>query len=173
MITTTDVLERTFESAVLLGGDIDESFRVLALTVEPDKTRRALLRTTADDAADPRWQLLCHPVSTVIANLQLPREKRILTFTTDEFADVLSAVGGGKLRRPIFGAPEPHADDWGPQVSFRAQSNAPDGRTARARFSTRSDDTAFDLFVRCDVFEVRDATGDVIATTAGPNDSPG
>lgn len=157
-------IEQLFDGAVLLGGELDEQYRVLGVTLELTKSALARISETLPMAKDGRIQMLCHPISTIIASLRIPDERRVMTFETQALSDVMATVAGATLVQPVLGGAEPRPGTWGPQFSMLGQSNAPDGRSQRATFSVVTADAEFDLFVRFDVLEFRTADGDVVLT---------
>lgn len=151
------VLERALEGAALWGLELDPRYRVLAATIEP----------LADAGPwelpeDRRIQLLCFPVSTILASLRRtdvdPPEQ--ITFDIEQLVDVSAGFGGAALEAPLFGRPQPAPGEWGPAFSLQGGSSAPDGRTQTATFAVEDDEARLEVFARFDAFEVRDEQGE-------------
>ena len=151
-------LETVLDGAAVLGAELEPRFRVLAMTLEP----------TADRWPQPddrRVQVLCFPVSTILASLRrlTDEDPTLLTFEIDALADVVAAFGGACVSAPLFGRPEPRQGQWGPRYSLEGRSNAPDGTRTTITVGLRAEDLELDLFARFDDVEVRDANGDRVA----------
>jgi hypothetical protein len=153
-----DALERLLAGAALLGAEIDLRFRVLAITIEPAEGERHPL---GDDVEDPRLQLLCHPVSTLLGVLEreVEGQAHIETFETEQLTDVAAAFAGCALQGPVLGRPEPRPGQWGPQFSIQGRSTAPDGRLRTVTLEVATDEARLRLFARCDEIELRDPAG--------------
>jgi hypothetical protein len=149
-------LERVLEGAAFWGAELDTRYRVLAVTVEPTAQRYPW-----GDAADRRIQVLCHPVSTILASLRRsgPDGRALLEFTEPQLVDVAAALGGAPLQGRVFGRPEPRPGEWGPQFSLQGRSTAGDGTAATLTLQLAQDDLTLDLFARFDVADLKDATG--------------
>lgn len=150
-------LEVVLDQARLWGAELDPRFRVLATTVEltPGSSPWEL-------GADRRIQLLCFPVSTILASLRRtsvdPPEQ--VTFATEQLVDVTAGFGGAVLEPPIFGRPQPAPGEWGPAFSLQGNSSAPDGRRHTITLAVADSEARLELFARFDEFEVRDAQGE-------------
>jgi hypothetical protein len=158
--TDPDRLERALSRSQLWGLELDPRFRVLAVTLE------------LADGEDPwplgddrRVQLLCHPVSTILGALHRfdTGEPQLVTFEVDQLVDIAAAFGGTTLTPPLFGRPEPRPGQWGPRFSLEGRSSAPDGRTRTVSIEVADDAARLQVFVRCDIVEVRDAAGQPLA----------
>jgi hypothetical protein len=152
-----DPFERALAGATLLGAEIDTRYRVLAATFEPPAGA-----DPRGEVDDPRVQLLCHPVSTVLGALQREVDGRpvIETFEAEQLSDVAAALAGAPLEPPVLGRPEPRPGEWGPQFSLQGRSTAPDGRSRTVTLDVSSGDARLRVFVRCDEIELRDPAGD-------------
>jgi hypothetical protein len=150
------VLEQVLAGAQLWGLELDPRYRVLAATLElaPDASPWEL-----DD--DARVQLLCFPVSTILAALQRTtgEARELVTFEVEQLVDVSAGFGGAVLEPPVFGRPEPAPGEWGPAVSLQGRSTAPDGRRHTATFAVADAEARLEVFARFDQVEVRDAAG--------------
>lgn len=155
-------LEVVLDGAALWGLELEPRFRVLAATVEP---RDAVW----GEAADRRVQVLCFPVSTILASLRRTTEGRreVLTFEEPQLVDVAAAFGGAPLAGPVFGRPEPRPGTWGPSFSLEGRSSAPDGTGRTVTWSVAADDLQLDVFARFDDLELRDARGEPLALPEG------
>lgn len=155
-----DPLEHLLASAALLGAELDLRYRVLAVTVEPAPSEHPL-----GEVDDPRLQLLCHPVSTVLGALDREADgtRHLETFEAEQLPDVTAAFAGAPLTAPVLGRPEPRPGEWGPQFSLQGRSTAPDGRRRTVTLEVASEDARLRLFVRCDEVELRDPAGEEVA----------
>lgn len=150
-------LEHVLDQARLWGAELDPRFRVLSTTVElaPGSSPWEL-------GADRRIQLLCFPVSTILASLRRtsvdPPEQ--VTFTVEQLLDVTAGFGGALLEPPVFGRPQPAPGEWGPAFSLQGSSSAPDGRSRTITLAVADAEARLDVFARFDTFEVRDAQGE-------------
>jgi hypothetical protein len=149
-------LEDVLQQARLWGAELDPRFRVLATTMELAEGSGPW-----ELGEDRRIQLLCFPVSTILASLRRtsvePPEQ--VTFETEQLVDVTAGFGGAVLEPPIFGRPQPAPGEWGPAFSLQGSSSAPDGRRRTLTLAVADAEARLDLFARFDAFEVRDADG--------------
>ncbi len=150
-------LEEVLDQARLWGAELDPRFRVLATTLE-----LAAGSGPWELGADRRIQLLCFPVSTILASLRrtsaVPPEQ--VTFTTEQLVDVTAGFGGAVLEPPIFGRPQPAPGEWGPAFSLQGSSSAPDGRLRTITLAVADAEARLEVFARFDALEVRDAQGE-------------
>ena len=150
-------LEDVLDQARLWGAELDPRFRVLATTVE-----LAAGSSPWELGEDRRIQLLCFPVSTILASLRRtsvdPPEQ--VTFEAEQLVDVTAGFGGAVLEPPIFGRPQPRPGEWGPAFSLQGSSSAPDGRLHTLTLAVADAEARLELFARFDAFEVRDAQGE-------------
>lgn len=154
-------LEARLAGAVLWGVELEPRYRVLSATVE-----LAGVAAGGSDG-DARVLLVAHPVSTILAAL---RERTaagsvLRRFTAEQLPDVASALGGAPLEAPVLGRPEPRRGAWGPSFGLEGRSGAPDGTRRTVTLAAVQDDLRLDLFVRCDVVELRSAGGSVLASS--------
>jgi hypothetical protein len=154
-------LEERLEGALLWGIELEPRYRVLAATLELGPTQRA----DGDGGnADGRVLLVAHPVATILASVrELDRDPPVVRrFDVDQLPDVAAALGGGRLEGPIVGRPEPRRDAWGPGFGLEGRSSAADGTRTTVTLATAIDGLRLDLFVRCDVVELRTAEGSLL-----------
>lgn len=151
-----DALGDVLAGAALWGMELDPKFRVLAVTFEPTVERYAW-----GDAEDRRIQVLCFPVSTILASLRRDAvdTTEVLAFEEGQLVDVVAALDGPPVTTPVFGRPEPRPGAWGPRFSMEGRATAGDGVRNTLLVEARNDDLAFDVFARFDDVEVKDAAG--------------
>lgn len=149
-------LEAACGGAQLWGLELDPRYRVLAATLEPTPGA-----SPWELVADRRVQLLCAPVSTILASLRRrgPDGGEVATFELEQLLDISASFGGRPLEPPVFGRPEPRPGEWGPVFSLQGRSSAPDGRGMTATFAVSDEQARLDVFARFDTVEVRDAAG--------------
>lgn len=149
-------LDAVLDGAALLGVQLDPKFRVLAATFE--LTVDAYVWGAVDDR---RIQVLCYPVSTLLAALRRRGEGagELLAFDEEHLVDVVAAMDGAAVTAPLFDQPEPRPGEWGPRFSLEGRSTAPDGVRHTLRASIRHDDLELDVFARFDEVALRDAAG--------------
>ena len=150
-------LEHVLEGAALWGLEIDPRFRVLAATFEPTADRYPW----DAEADDRRIQVLCFPVSTILASVRRENDevKELLAFEEEQLVDVVAAFGGAPVEGPLFGQPEPRPGTWGPRYSLEGRSSAPDGISHTLTVHAWADDLQLSLFARFDDIEVKDRDG--------------
>jgi hypothetical protein len=150
-------LDPVLEGARWWGAELDTRYRVLALTFEPSSERYPW-----GEVADRRIQVLCHPVSTILASLrrEVDGERALLEFTDEHLVDVVAALDGPVVTGPVFAGGEPRPGEWGPRFSLQGRSTAGDGTAARLRIEVAHDDLALAIFARFDHVEVRSLAGE-------------
>jgi hypothetical protein len=153
-------IERLLDGARWWGLELDPRYRVLAATFEPEPA--ALV--TRGPGGDPRVQLLCHPVATLLASLR--DGAQILTFTDTQLVDVSARFGGAVPEPPLFGRPEPRPGAWAPIWSLEGRSSAPDGKTRTLTIRVREGDRALDVFARFDMLALHTALGTPLTASA-------
>ncbi|MTV26865.1 hypothetical protein FTX61_15790 [Nitriliruptoraceae bacterium ZYF776] len=164
----TAALESAFDGAAVLGLELDTRYRVLALTLEPTDGRAPWTAGRPDQ----RLQVLCSPVSTILASLRRRTDdhSQVLTFAEDQLVDVIGALEEPTVTGPLFGRPEPRPGSWAPEWSLEGRSNAPDGRsrtlTLQLRRERPDEALELDLFARFDEIQVRDPAGHDLVTVA-------
>ena len=152
-------LEQALAHAALLGAELDPKFRVLAVTLEPELDRYAFVSQGAVVPDDRRVQLLCHPVSTIIAALRRHAGRELMEFTDEQLPTVVGALDGLKIGERLFGLPEPRPGSWGPRFSMEGRSSAPNGVANTLTIQVSDDELSFDLFARFDEIELRGPDG--------------
>lgn len=158
-------LSQVLEGAAVLGAELEPTYRVLALTLEPTQERSPWGAT-----GDRRVQLLASPVSTLLVSLRrvtADGTKELLTFEQDRLVDIVAALDGAQVTGPLFGRPEPRPGEWGPRFSLEGRSSAPDGTSRTLRVELAADELSFGLFARFDQVELRDAAGQPLAVPSG------
>ena len=136
------------DGAAVLGLELDPRYRVLAATLELDPDRDPW-----GDRDDHRVQLLCSPVSTILASLRridTDGTVHLLTFTEEQLIDVVAALDAPVITGPVFGQPEPRPGEWGPRFSMEGRSSAPDGTRMSLRLRLVHDDLHLEVFARFD-----------------------
>ena len=134
------------------GAELDITFRVLALTIEP------AAELHPDPAADDRrLQVLLHPVSAVAASLLEHADGTTVVrrFDQDQLPDVVAALGGAvPVEDPLLDAP-PDLDALSPRLSMRGQATVGDGIRHHVHLRLEADDLTFELWASFDDAEVR------------------
>lgn len=156
-----ETVEYLLDGACLLGAELDPRYRVLAVTVEPRAGRYPGDTPREAVGDDRRVQVLCHPVATILVSLRrrVSDGTELLAFEHEQLPDVVSTVGGARLRSPLLGQPEPAPGSWGPQFSLEGRSIAPDGIAQTLTILVSAHDLHFALFARFDTLELRDPSG--------------
>lgn len=149
-----DRLEDVCAGAQLWGIELDPRYRVLAVTLEPQPGTAPW-----ELVDDRRVQVLCSPVSTILAGLRRTATAEVVTFEAEQLLDVSATFGGCTLAPPVFGRPEPRPGQWGPAFSLQGRSTAPDGRAHTLTLSVADTEASLDVFARFDELEVRHADG--------------
>jgi hypothetical protein len=155
-VTELDGLEQVLEGAAVWGLELDPRFRVLAATFEPAGERHPW-----EDGDDRRVQVLCFPVSTILASLRQRVDGRVVVrrFSDEQLVDVVAAFAGANVVGPLFGRPEPRPGEWAPEWSLEGRSTAPDGTRRTLTVQLRADDLELDVFARFDDLEVKGPDG--------------
>lgn len=151
-------LDGTLDGAAVLGAELEPTYRVLAITVEP-----APEHYLWGVAADRRLQLLASPVSTMLVALRRVADdgtKELLTFAREQLLDVVVALDGPRIDGAVFGLPEPRPGEWAPRFSLEGRSSAPDGTSRTLRLELSGEELEFGLFARFDDLELRDTRGE-------------
>jgi hypothetical protein len=155
-VTELDGLERALEGAAVWGLELDPRFRVLAATFEPAPDRHPW-----GDLEDRRLQVLCFPVSTILASLRQRVDGKVVVrrFTDAQLVEVVAALAGAHADAPLFGRPEPRPGEWSPEWSLEGRSTAPDGTRRTLTVQLRADDLELDVFARFDDVELKGPDG--------------
>lgn len=157
-------LDGVLDGSALLGIELDTRYRVLALTVEPAEERDAW-----PGRDDRRVQVLCFPVSTVLASLRRRDEDgrtAVLTFEESQLVEVVAALSDPVLRAPLLGQPEPRPGEWGPRYSLEGRSSAPDGTRASLRLAVGDDELDLEVFARFDEVTLKGPDGEDLTLPA-------
>lgn len=162
-------LEDMLDGAALLGAELDLRYRVLAITAEPAAGRHPEPATASgSEVGDRRLQVLCFPVSTILASLRREVDGRRLveTFETEQLLEVVAAFEGARLAGPVFGRPEPRPGEWGPDFSLQGRSSAPNGTLHTIVISVATDEASLEVFARFDEVELKDPAGEQLELPA-------
>ena len=168
--TSLSQLDALLDDATLWGLELDARYRVLAATVELSPQAWPW---EPPAGGDHRVQLLCSPVSTILASFRRVEagEAAVYIFTVDQLIDVAATFGGAPLLAPRFGQPEPRPTQWAPQWSLEGRSTAPDGRSTTVTLGVRQADgdarLELDVFARLDDVQVNDEAGTTLVTLHG------
>lgn len=174
--TTLAQLDDLLDGATLWGLELDPRYRVLAVTVE---LAAGVSPWPQLDGDDRRVQVLCSPVSTILASFRRVEagEAAVYVFPVEQLVDVTATFGGATLLAPRFGQPEPRPATWAPQWSLEGRSSAPDGRAATVTVGVRQPDgdgrLELDLFARMDDVQVNAADGTTLVELPGGPGGPG
>jgi len=146
------------------GLELEPTWRVLALTVEPAGGADVV-------------QVLCAPISVLLAALTRHDgdAPALVTFTEAQLAAVAQRLGGARIGPEPFGAPEPRPGAWGPRLSLEGRSSASDGTASTLLLDLSEDDARLRLFARFDAAELRRADGTLLAggvSATGEPDGP-
>jgi hypothetical protein len=176
-VSSLEDLEVVLDGAALLGLELDTRYRVLAATLEPTAERYPWGSGAAGvEVVDRRVQVLCSPVSTILASLRrVPAggaTAEVYTFAEDQLVDVVAAFDGAGVHAPLFGLPEPRPGSWAPEWSMQGRSTAGDGVSRTVTLSVRHEDEAgvllLDVFARFDEVQVKDPFGTDLASFGPP-----
>lgn len=161
-----DALDGWLTGARLWGLELEHQYRVLAATLEVAADRHP----DGADAADPRLQLLLHPVSRVAALLINEAEGRVTIerFTVEQLAQVVDRFDGPALPAGVIDGPAPVPEDWAPELSLDGASKAFDGRTHHLDLAVSGvHGRRLRLAAWFDVAELRRPDGSDIASLGG------
>lgn len=155
-----DWLDDVLDGAVCWGAELDTTYRVLALTVEPRPGRHP------DEAAgrgidDRRLQLVLHPCSEVQARL-VHDGSAIEQFGVGQLVAVVDRLGGARLASPVVTAdPPPLTGDL--SLEGAAQPMVQDGRAHAALVTLEGEERVLTLRATYDEAELRRPDGSSIA----------
>lgn len=157
-------LDTMLDGARLWGLEIEIRFRVLAVTVEPEASRHP-----EEVAADPRLQVLLHPVGRIAASLVRRTEDHLVIERFDEgtLDRVVDRLGGPRLAGPVVDGPEPRPQQWAPELSMEGASTVGDGTAHHAFFDVVGGERRLRLAAWFDEVEVRRPDGSPV-DLAGP-----
>lgn len=153
---TRDWIDDVLDGATCWGAELDTTYRVLALTVEPQAGRHP-----DGDVEDARLQLVLHPCSEVQARL-VHAGSAIEQFTVDQLVTVVDRLGGAQLAAPVVTAdPPPLAGTLSLEGS--AQLMVQDGRTHAALVHLEGEERELTLRATYDEAELRRPDGSTVA----------
>lgn len=151
-----DWIDHVLDGATCWGAELDTTYRVLAVTVEPHPDRHP-----DGEVDDGRLQLLLHPCSEVAARL-VHDGTAIEQFTVDQLVQVVDRLDGPTLSAPVVTAdPEPLSGDL--SLEGAAQPTVWDGRTHAALFQLDGAGRRLTLRVTYDEAELRRPDGSTVA----------
>ncbi len=148
----------------VLGAEVDLTYRVLALTIEPSVGRHP-----DPDAQDRRLQVLFHPVGAVAAALvrhdrgDEPGTRTVLRFDATALPDVVAALDGAIPLGDPLPARLPDLDAMEDRLSLRGAATVAEGHRTPLAISLVHDDLTLDLWATFDDVEVRTPDGEVLA----------
>lgn len=152
-----DWIDHVLDGATCWGAELETTYRVLAVTVEPRPERHP-----DGEVEDPRLQLLLHPCSEVAARLVHDVDAAIEQFTVEQLVQVVDRLDGPTLSAPVVTADTPPLSG---ELSLEgaAQPTVWDGRTHAALFELDGGDRRLTLRVTYDEAELRRPDGSTIA----------
>lgn len=153
-----DWIDHVLDGATCWGAELDTTYRVLAVTVEPRPERHP----DGPDVGDPRLQLILHPCSEVAARL-VHDHTTIERFAVEQLVQVVDRLDGPTLSAPVITAdPPPLTGDL--SLEGAAQPIVWDGRTHAALFELSGGERTLTLRVTYDEAELRRPDGSTIAS---------
>lgn len=160
MADVRDWIDHVLDGATCWGAELDTTYRVLAVTVEPRRERHP-----DGEVDDRRLQLLLHPCSEVAARL-VHDGTTIEQFTVDQLVQVVDRLDGPTMSAPVVTADAPPLSG---ELSLEgaAQPMVWDGRTHAALFELDGAERRLTLRVTYDEAELRRPDG---STVAPPDD---
>lgn len=155
---TRDWIDHVLDGAACWGAELDTTYRVLALTVEPAAGRHP--DGGPDDVEDPRLQLVLHPCSDVAARL-VHAGTTVEQFTVDQLVAVVDRLDGPRLSAPVVTADVP---PLGGELSLEgaARATVRDGRTHAALVHLVGGDRELVLRATYDEAELRRPDGSTV-----------
>ena len=153
---TRDWIDHVLDGATCWGAELDTTYRVLAVTVEPVGDRHP-----DGDVEDRRLQLVLHPCSEVQARL-VHAGTAIEQFTVDQLVAVVDRLGGATLEAPVVTADAPPLAG---ELSLEgaAKTMVQDGRTHAARFHLTGEERELVLRITYDEAELRRPDGSSVS----------
>lgn len=151
-----DWIDEVLDGATCWGAELDTTYRVLALTVEPLPERHP-----DGDVADRRLQLVLHPCSEVQARL-VHGGTTIEQFAVDQLVAVVDRLGGVRLSSPVVTADVPPlTGDL--SLEGAAQPMVQDGRTHTALVHLEGEERELTLRATYDEAELRRPDGSSVS----------
>ena len=153
---TRDWVDEVLDGATCWGAELDTTYRVLAVTVEPLPGRHP-----DGDVDDPRLQVVLHPCSEVTARLVHDRTT-VEQFSVSQLVAVVDRLDGPVLHAPVVTADAPPLTG---ELSLEGAANATvrDGRSHAALFELAGEDRHLTLRVTYDEVELRRPDGSVVS----------
>lgn len=153
--TARDWIDDVLDGARCWGAELELTYRVLALTLEPQPDRHPDGRVD-----DPRLQLVLHPCSEVQARL-VHAGTTLERFAVDQLVAVVDRLGGARLSSPVVTADPP---PLGGELSLEgaAQPTVRDGRTHAALVHLEGGQRQLTLRATYDEAELRRPDGSAI-----------
>ena len=153
---TRDWIDEVLDGARCWGAELDTTYRVLAVTVEPLPERHP-----DGDVPDGRLQLLLHPCSDVAARL-VHDGRTVERFGVEQLVVVVDRLDGPTLHAPVVSADPPPLTG---ELSLEGAANATvmDGRTHAARFELVGEERTLVLRVTYDEAELRRPDGSSVS----------
>ncbi len=153
---TRDWVDEVLDGATCWGAELDTTYRVLAVTVEPRPDRHP-----DGDVDDRRLQLLLHPCSEVAARL-LHDGSTVEQFGVDQLVAVVDRLDGPVLHAPVVSAdPQPLSGEL--SLEGAANLTVQDGRRHAALFELAGEDRTLVLRVTYDELELRRPDGSSVS----------
>lgn len=157
--STRDWIDDVLDGATCWGAELDTTYRVLALTVEPIAERHP-----DGEVEDRRLQLVLHPCSEVQARLvhDGPDGTAVEQFRVDQLLAVVDRLGGPRLSRPVVTADPPPLTG---ELSLEGATGpmVADGRTHTALVELMGERRELSLRATYDEVELRRPDGSAIA----------
>lgn len=149
---TRDWIDEVLDGARCWGAELDTTYRVLAITVEPRAERHP-----DGEVDDPRLQLLLHPCSEVAARL-VHDGTTVEQFGVGQLLAVVDRLDGPTLAAPIVTADAPPLTG---ELSLEGAANltVQDGRTHVAQLELAGEERTLVLRVTYDEAELRRPDG--------------
>lgn len=155
-----DWVDEVLDGARCWGAELDTTYRVLALTVEPVPDRHPDGR----DVHDARLQVLLHPCSDVAGRL-VHDGTTLERFTAEQLVAVVDRLDGPELAAPVVTAePPPLTGEL--SLEGAAGPMVRDGRTHAALIRLEGTDRVLTLRVTYDEVEVRRPDGSRVSPPA-------
>lgn len=154
--TLRDWIDEVLDGATCWGAELDLTYRVLALTVEPHPDRHP-----DGEVDDPRLQLVLHPCSEVQARL-VHDGTTLEQFAVDQLVDVVHRLGGARLASPVVTADVP-ALVGELSLEGAAQPMVRDGRSHAALVHLQGEQRELTLRATYDQAELRRPDGSALA----------
>lgn len=159
MSDVRDWVDEVLDGAVCWGAELDTTYRVLALTIEPTAAAHP-----DGDVEDRRLQLVLHPCSEVAARLvhDGPSGRVVEQFTVEQLVAVVDRLDGPVLHAPAVTAdPPPLVGEL--SLEGAARATVMDGRRHAAKFVLEGAGRVLTLRATYDEVELRRPDGSTVA----------